>query len=155
MPPGLYGETAGENAPSRNGENAPAKLLGDIIGVPAGYMGVAPGPIPPNEYISASLSQKFDTTSSSSMASRTISSFSRRENEPVPAGASCPRMIFSVTPRRLSVSENAAASRRISTVSSKLHRISAPDPTRLMPCRVMAIRCPLKVITSTSIAKCL
>ena len=51
-------------------------------------------------------------------------------------------MMFSERPFMPSRSENAAASRRMSTVSSKEHRMSGPVSTRLMPCLVMDMRCP-------------
>jgi len=40
------------------------------------------------------------------------------------------------------------------TVSSKEQRASAPVSCRLMPCRVIAIRWPLAVMTSHSSARC-
>lgn len=63
-------------------------------------------------------------------------------------------MMLSVTPLRLSASANTAASMRISTVSSNDERSIGPLSTRLMPCLVMAIRWPRKVITSMRVLKC-
>jgi hypothetical protein len=44
---------------------------------------------------------------------------------------------------------------RMSTVSSKLHWARGPLPFLLMPCRVIAMRWPREVITSTRMAMCL
>lgn len=65
-----------------------------------------------------------------------------------------PIMMFSDTPLIGSFSAWAAASISTSTVSSNEHLIRAPVSCRLMPCRVMAIRWPLAVITSHNNAKC-
>ena len=43
---------------------------------------------------------------------------------------------------------------RMSTVSSKEHCASGPDSVRLMPWRVMAMKCPRAVMLSHSAARC-
>jgi hypothetical protein len=63
-------------------------------------------------------------------------------------------MMFSDTPRSGSISANAAASMRISTVSSKLARMSGPLSARFTPWRVTAMMKPRAVITSTKMARC-
>ena len=93
--------------------------------------GVTPTPRPPS-----------DKPRSRSTASLSMSSLRWRPNSPVPRGQNCPSMMFSERPFMPSRSENAAASRRMSTVSSKEHRMSGPVSTRLMPCLVMDMRCP-------------
>lgn len=52
---------------------------------------------------------------------------------PVPIGANCPSITFSEIPRQSSSSPVAAASSKISTVSSKEHRINAPVSALLIP----------------------
>ena len=79
---------------------------------------------------------------SRSTASLSISSLRCRPNSPVPSGQNCPSMMFSDRPDMRSRSANAAASMRMSTVSSNEHRINGPVSTRLMPCRVMLMRWP-------------
>lgn len=52
-------------------------------------------------------------------------------------------MMFSVIPLSGSISENTAASRRISTVSSKEHFLRGPVSTLFIPCLVIEVRIPL------------
>eukprot|EP00958_Prasinococcus_capsulatus_P026052 scaffold4543_cov350-Prasinococcus_capsulatus_cf.AAC.2 len=98
---------------------------------------VAPGPPtppgPPSPYASGSCS---------SMASASMDSLRCSSKLPVPKCPSCPSITLLDTPRRSSRCANMAASMRMSTVSSKEHRISGPVSLRLMPCRVMDIRWP-------------
>ena len=63
-------------------------------------------------------------------------------------------MTFSATPRQRSGIEYAAASKRISTVSSNVQRIMGPVSSLLIPWRVMAIRHPRWVMTSIRHAMC-
>ena len=90
---------------------------------------------------------------SRSTASLRSSSLRWRPNSPVPRGQNCPSMMFSLRPLMRSRSANAAASMRMSTVSSNEQRIRGPVSTRLMPCLVMDMRCPRYVITSTRMAR--
>ena len=107
--------------------------------------GVTPAPTAPSPYA---------TPRSRSTASFSISSFRCNPNSPVPNGQNWPSMMFSDNPLMRSLSANAAASIRMSTVSSNEQRINGPVSTRLMPCRVIDIKCPRYVITSTKIARC-
>jgi hypothetical protein len=52
-------------------------------------------------------------------------------------------MILSVTPFKWSASPNAAASRNISTVSSKEHFLKGPESNLFIPCLVIEVRRPL------------
>ena len=119
-----------------------------MYGVACGA-GDRPGvrPPPPGDQVWPSMPSK-----SSSIASRSIFSFRYRPNSAVPTGPSCPSMMFSETPLRSSFSANSPAAIRMSTVSSKLQRMRGPVSCRLMPCRVMAMRCPRYVITSHRMA---
>ena len=93
--------------------------------------GVTPTPRPPSA-----------SPRSRSTASLSTSSLRCRPNSPVPRGQNCPSMMFSDRPLMPSRSEKAAASIKMSTVSSNEHRMSGPVSTRLMPCLVMDMRCP-------------
>lgn len=89
-----------------------------------------------------------------SIADEHFSTSNNNSNDPVPILANCPNKIFSETPFNGSDSACAAASIITSTVSSNEHLIIGPTSCRLIPCRVMAIRCPFVVITSQRRAKC-
>jgi len=52
-------------------------------------------------------------------------------------------MIASEIPYKVSDSEKAAASRRISTVSSKEHFLKGPISPQLIPCLVIEVSVPL------------
>ena len=77
-----------------------------------------------------------------------FSASNRRSKHAVPIRGIWPRMMFSDTPRIGSTSAWLAASIKTSTVSSKEQRMRAPVSCLLMPCLVMAIKCPLAVMTS-------
>ena len=124
----------------KEGDMPPSPPLPGVVPLP----GVTPAPTPASPYA---------TPRSRSTASLSISSLRCRPNSPVPSGQNCPSMMFSDKPLMRSRSAKAAASMRISTVSSNEQRMSGPVSTRLMPWRVMDMRCPRYVITSTRIAR--
>jgi hypothetical protein len=68
-----------------------------------------------------------------SMASDNILSFKSKSKEPVPRGGRLAKMRFSLIPLSSSDSAKEAASVIMSTVSSKEHLISGPEPARLIP----------------------
>jgi len=73
---------------------------------------------------------------------------------PVPYGASYPKMMFSEMPDRGSFSPKKAASSKISVVSSKVHFRIGPQFVRFIPCLVIAVKMPLRVIMSTKVEMC-
>ena len=86
--------------------------------------GVTPTPRPPSA-----------SPRSRSTASLSTSSLRWRPNSPVPRGQNCPSMMFSDRPLMPSRSEKAAASIKMSTVSSNEHRMSGPgfNPVDAVP----------------------
>ena len=66
-----------------------------------------------------------------------------KSTNPVPYGASCPKITFSVIPVSVSCSPKKAASSRISVVSSKEHFLRGPLLTLLIPCLVIDVKIPL------------
>ena len=147
----------GENPPAAGENPPPPGLNGEAAENPGVLNGVAigvPGPFsPPLHSSSNPLMTCCISDGSYSIAS--LNFFSSRINDicPLPSGANWPSIIFSVTPVNGSPSANIAASIKISTVSSKEHRTNGPESTRLIPCRVTAIKCPRNVMTSANEAK--
>lgn len=101
-----------------------------------------PFPVTEEEELSATMAIIATSLGSVGRASVRASVSTTRSKQEVPMGASCPSITFSETPRIWSVSPYIAASTSISTISSKEHFMSGPRSTRLMPCRVMAMRKP-------------
>ena len=126
-PPSVYGENrivSSKGLACACGDN---KNDGDADPTPPGVVplaGVVPAPRASAECV----------VRSKSTASFRTSSFRCRPNSPVPSGQNCPSMMFSERPDMRSRSANAAASIKMSTVSSKEQRMSGPVSTRLIPC---------------------
>ena len=115
-----------------NGERAgEIKKLGDLAPTPP--PGVITISLPGVALVMTAPAPCGFPNKSKSMASFNISSLRCRPNSPVPTGQNWPSMMFSLTPVIPSLSENAAASMRISTVSSNEHRINGPVSARLIP----------------------